>query len=169
MDGRLLWVLLSVSTIASLAGAGFAAWAVLAWRRTPAGKATEAIEAGIRVVTFRLAQMDGHLGAMDATLQAEAAKTIAVPELEQLLGRNVVRGVPPPSGPREVAHAAEPSQRPETLPPPSPRASAPGEGWAQAGPPSPRGDTLRLSPGDVAPPRVTPPAWVAGPPREQQG
>lgn len=78
MDGQLLWVLLSVSTIASLAGAGFAAWAVLAWRRTPAGKATEAIEAGIRVVTFRLAQMDGHLGAMDATLQAEAAKTIAI-------------------------------------------------------------------------------------------
>ena len=135
MDVRWSWALWSISMIASMAGAGFAVWGLLAWNRTAAGKATGAVEAGMRVVTFRLAQIEGHLRALDATLQAEAAKTIPVAELEQLLERGVPQAALPASTP------APPRAEPTVA----------------------RGETMRLQAGHVEPPRVAPPAWLNGP------
>lgn len=165
MDGRLLWALLSVTTVASLASAAISAFAVLAWHKTAAGRTTNAIETGLRVVTFRLAKMDGHLGALDASLRAEAAKTIGLGELEQLLAHGAARVVPPPSGPRELTPQGELAPGQDTLPPPSPPPSA-----SQPVPSCVRRDTVRLQPEHVVPlAPVLPPAWVTNPGRENQG
>ena len=170
MDGRLLWVLFSFSALVSLVGGGLSAWTILAWKRTPAGKASEAIETGLRVATFRLAQMDGQLAALKALLQEETAKSIPLTALEDILERKGTPRSEPPEALRSPPVAIEEA--------PTPRATAlscdPGveprsEERVAITPRSGRTDTMRLEPGIVPVPHVVPPAWVRIPPRENQG
>lgn len=165
MDGRLAWVLLSITTVASLGSLGLWAWSLLAWRKTPAGKATDALETGLRVATFRLAQMDGQIGAMSAALREEAAKTIGVTELTRLLDDGVTRSVPPTSGPEGGGMSPE---RADATPMSATGAIARHEERSVPPPRSHRTDTMRLEPGMVQPPRVAPPAWVTVPARENE-
>lgn len=166
MDGRLAWVLLSISTVASLGSLGLWVWSLLAWRKTSAGKATDAIETGLRVATFRLAQMDGQLAAMSAALREEAAKTIGVSELTRLLDDGVTRSVPPTSGPEGGGVTLEAA---DTTPMSVTAATSRHAERSLPPPRSHRTDTMRLEPGMVQPPRVAPPAWVTMPARENEG
>lgn len=170
MDGRLLWVLFSFSVVMSLVGGGLSAWTILAWKRTPAGKASEAIETGLRVATFRLAQMDGQIAALKALLQEETAKSIPLNALEEILGRNGTPGSEPPEGLRNPPVMIEDAPTPRATAISCDRSVEPrSEERIALTPRSGRTDTMRLEPGVVPAPRVAPPAWVTMPPRENQG
>lgn len=154
MDPRPTLLLFVALLAIAAAGIAVSIWGIWAWSRTPAGRSMVHVEAGMRVVSFRLAQMEGKLSSLQMMLQAEAARTMRAPELEELLARVHRPPLPAPPAPEPQAVAPITERVTGSLPrsTPIPASSPPAKSWVQVGPRSRRGGTIPIGPMPPAPP-----------------